>query len=110
MKRIENAFQKVAEKIIAGQVSQISNTQNVAVNEFYALWYMRARYKYIDSYETQARGVGGVRRTQHQEDSLEKEGFLFAREGGKILTRQINGLQLQFRIRAYADQMLPVVQ
>jgi hypothetical protein len=109
MKRIENAFQDVAKTIIAGQVSQISNTQNRAVTEFYALWHMRARYKYLDSYETQARGIGGPKRTQQQEDILENEGVLFARKGGKILTRQINGLRLQFRIRD-ADQRLSVAQ
>jgi|SRR5271166_2450922 len=110
MKHIENAFQELAEEIIAGRVSQISSTQKVTVNHFYALWYMRARYKYLDSQETQARGVAGTKRTQDQEDSLENEGLLFAREGGRIPTRQINGLQLQFRIRAYADQTLSVAQ
>ena len=110
MKRIEDAFQELAEDIIAGRVSQISSTQKGILNQFYALWYMRARFKYLYSHEIQARGVTGTKRTQDQEDSLEHEGLLFARERGRIPAHQMNGLQLQFRIRAYADQTLSDAQ
>jgi hypothetical protein len=110
MKRIENAFQQLAEEIIAGDVLEISATPKIVFDDFYALWYMRARYKYLDSEEVQARGVGGAKLTLQQEDNLENEGFLFSRDSGRIPARQVNGLQLQFRIRGYADQIHPVTQ
>lgn len=105
MKSIEDGFQQLADEIIADRVTEIDDTQKHAVDYFFSLWYMRTRFKYLASHEITASLIEGQKYTQEQEENLERDGFLFAREGGKVPARQINGLQMEFRIRGYAEQI-----
>lgn len=107
MKSIEDEFQQLAERIITDRVTEINDAQQQSVDYFFALWYMRTRFKYLPSHEITANGIEGHKYTKAQEESLEKDGFLFARKGGRIPARQINGLQMEFRIRGYAKQIAP---
>ena len=105
MKRIEDDFQLLAEDIIANCITEIDNDRKPVVDNFFALWYMRPRFKYLPALEFQAKGIHGEKYTQQQEEVLEGEGILFARKGGRVPTRQINGLRLQFLIRGYAEHI-----
>jgi hypothetical protein len=95
MKGIEDAFQALAAKIIDGTVSTIDAEGDSIVNRFYALWYMRARLRTLDTQEIQLNKVTGRNLTQDEEERLEKNGILFIREGGTVPVRQMNGIQIQ---------------
>src|SRR4029077_622141 len=103
MKGIEDAFQALAEKIIAGAVTVIGDHHDT-INEFFALWYLRARSKDGDHAEVQIKGVMGDALTKDQEEILEKKGMMFIRQGGIVPARQINGMQLQRYIDFYSEQ------
>jgi len=110
MKSIEDPFQDLAKNIIAGRVLTIDDQEKRIVNEFFALWYMRSRYRSLDAQEIQANGVTGTNLTQDMEEKLEKHGTMFARPGGKFLARQMNGIMLQIWTYRYAGDALPVTQ
>lgn len=112
MKGIEDAFQAIAAKIIDGTVSTINFAENIIVNHFYALWYIRARLRTLETQEIQLNEVTGPGRnlTQDEEECLEKIGILFIREGGKMPARQMNGIQIQRWIDAYTSDSLSAVK
>ena len=53
-------------------------------------------------------GFFSVALTLAEEESLEKNGCLFARAGGKIPARQLNGVQLRKRIADYARDLAAI--
>jgi hypothetical protein len=102
MKSIEDEFQALALKIIDGTVFEIRNVELNTINYFYALWYMRARYKILAVNEVQMNGVTGDNLSQDQEEVFERNYVGYIRADGKVPARQINGLQLQSRIDGFA--------
>ncbi len=105
MKRIEDEFQTVVAPLVEGEVGAISSEQKAAVDRMYALGYMRARHRDLEAQEIQLNGITGSDLTKEQEENLEKNGYAFARKGGKWPARQLNGLELQMRTNHYADQL-----
>src|SRR6185312_12075988 len=95
MKHIEDNFQNVARSIIEGQAATISPERRPAIDRMFALWFTRARYRDLDAQEIQLNGIMGDNLSKTQEENLEKNGYLFARIGGKVPARQLNGIQLQ---------------
>jgi hypothetical protein len=110
MKRIENAFQDLAAKIIDGRVSTIGDEDKRIANEFFALWYMRSRHRVLVAQEIRAIGVSGGGLSKDQEEMLEKRGILFAREDGRFPARQLRGLALRVRTYHYAHKDLSVTR
>ncbi|MCA7939475.1 DUF4238 domain-containing protein [Burkholderia cepacia] len=105
MKYIEDEFQKIVQPIISGQVNTITPGQKPAIDSMFALWFMRTRYRRLDAQEVQLFGIIGDDLTKTQEENLESNGYLFARMGGKMPARQLNGVQLQMRIGRYASDL-----
>ena len=105
MKRIEDEFQTIAAPIIEGRVDTIAPEHRSAVDRMYALWYARARYRDLEEQEIQLNGISGQALTKEQEENLEKNGYMFAREGGKWPARQFNGMQIQMFIDHYAPRL-----
>ncbi|HUB43993.1 MAG TPA: hypothetical protein VMB73_03320 [Acetobacteraceae bacterium] len=105
MKQIEDRFQAIVTPIVAKQAGEVTAEQKGAIDKMYALWYMRARYRELDEQEVQLREVDAHLLTKEQEENLEKNGYMFARGGGKMPTRQLNGLALEMRINKYALQL-----
>lgn len=105
MKHIEDEFQKIARSIVNGQAVTITPEQKPAIDRMFALWYMRARYRKLEAQEIQLRGITGDNLTKAQEENLEKNGYIFSRRGGAMPARQLNGLQLQWRIDGYARDL-----
>jgi hypothetical protein len=102
MRSIEGQFQQLASRIIEGAVTEIGDSEKNIVDRFWSLWYMRALNRTLESQEVQARGIiGGSMLTQDQEENLEKNGYMFAREGGRFLARQLNGMKVQIGIDRY---------
>jgi hypothetical protein len=71
MRRIEDAFQDLANRVVDQQGSTIGDADKRIVNEFFALWYMRSRYRTLATQEIQARGVTGEGLSRDQEELLE---------------------------------------
>jgi hypothetical protein len=105
MKRIEDRFQEIVHSIIEGTIDIVTADQKSDIDSMFALWYMRARYRSLDSQEIQLNGVEGVTRTKVEEENLEKNSYLFVRSGGQVPARQINGIQLQMRINAFVRDL-----
>jgi len=110
MKHIEDKFQRVVRPIIECHVNTITPEQRGPTNSMFALWFMRARYRQLGAQEIELFGVTGDHLTKAQEETLEKNGYLFARRGGKMPARQLNGVQLQMRINRYALDLSAVTK
>jgi hypothetical protein len=105
MKRIEDDFQKIVGPIVEGKTQTLASELKASVDRMYALWYMRSRYRELESQEIQLNGIAGDDLTKEQEENLEKNGYLFTRKSGRIPARQLNGLELQLRIDSYAREL-----
>ena len=80
MKQIEDGFQQVADAIIAGKITTIPDKERPAIDWMYALWYWRARFRELESQETQLNGVMGPDLSLEHEENLESNGYMFARK------------------------------
>ncbi len=108
MKDIEDRFQALAEALIGGH-SKISSVEHKqTVERFFALWYMRSRYRELEDQEIKLNGISGDNLTKEQEENLEANGCLFARTGGIVPARQLNGLWLQRQIDGYTQDLSSV--
>lgn len=110
MLEIENQFQEVVEKTIADQCGIIDAEQKRRVNRFFALWYMRSRYTQLKDQETQLASNIGDQMTLEQEENLEQDHYIFIRDGGRIPSRQLNGIWLQYKINQFACELDETVQ
>jgi hypothetical protein len=110
MRRIEDAFQDLADRVVDRQVSTIGEADKRIVNEFFALWYMRSRGRTLAAQEYQAKGVTGGGLSKNQEEILERRGVMFARAGGKFPSRYLNGHELSVRTYRYAQNELAVTR
>jgi hypothetical protein len=106
MLEIENDFQALADRILDNNVCKIRNENKNIINFFYALWYMRSRYRNLNEQEIQMKGVTGYDWTKDQEEIFEKSGCAFIRKGGKAPARVINGMKLKMLICDYAVNVL----
>jgi hypothetical protein len=111
MKQIEDRFQTLAEAIMAVSVAEIRDPSDVhALTMFYALWYMRARFRNPHPEDVVLNDVlPGDEHTQEQQENLEKNGYVFAR-GNAIPAHQMNGFLLQMRVGAFAHGDLRTVR
>ncbi|WP_287988825.1 hypothetical protein [Acidiphilium sp.] len=105
MKTIEDKFQCLIAPVVAGLSKTIPQEQREIVDQMYALWFMRPRYRELTQQEIQLHGGVGSTLTKDQEENLETNGYLFVREGGAMPARQLNGLQIMLRIHAYARDL-----
>jgi hypothetical protein len=99
MKQIEDRFQRLADRIVSGALTEIPEESMHDVNQFFSLWFHRSRVQPADGIETQT-NVTGEALTKDEQEILESKAAVFVREGGKIATRHITGLQIQARIMA----------
>lgn len=94
MKKIEDAFQPLADGVIEGKVLEIGGVNAVRVSDFYALWYYRARRRDPEAEEIQMKGIIGEGLSKVQEENLEMNGYAFSRKDGRISVRFINSAQM----------------
>lgn len=100
MKQIEDRFQPLADRIASGELNEIPEALAHDINQFFSLWLHRSRIQPADEIETQVNGLTGNALTKDQQEILESEGVMFVREGGRIATRDLTGLEIQARIMA----------
>jgi hypothetical protein len=98
MKQIEDEFQKVIGPIVDGEAKILVPEHKPAIDRFYALWHTRSQYRELESQEIQLNGIAGDELTKAREENLEKNCYSFARKGGKMPARQLNGLLIQMRM------------
>ena len=98
MKQIEDEFQDLAARVIAGAVTTIGAEDKGKVDRFFGLWKWRARFRNADMEAIQFNSVTGGRWTRDQEERFEKAGVLFVREGGKAPAHRLHGMRIQFAI------------
>lgn len=108
MKDIEDRFQSIAEALIDGQGTISSVEDKQAIERFFALWYMRSRHRELEDQTIKLNGINGDNLTKEQEENLEAKGYLFARTGGIVPARQLNGLWLQSQIDGYTRDLSSV--
>jgi hypothetical protein len=65
----------------------------------------RARFRELESQETQLNGISGPDLTLEQEENLESNGYMFARKHGAMPTRQLNGAVIQMRTGFYVEEL-----
>jgi Protein of unknown function (DUF4238) len=100
-KSIEDAFQKIAEKIVDGLTDAIPESDTQAITDFYALWTIRARLKRQPRQDTVLPDVlrSETNPTKDEQELLEKHGIGFFRpDRTQRLTlpaRQGNGLMVR---------------
>ena len=102
---IEDKFQNLIAPVVAGLSRTIAQDQREVVDKMYALWFMRPRYRELTQQEIHLHGGVGSKLTKEQEENLEANGYLFAREGGAMPARQLNGLQIMLRVYEYAKDL-----
>lgn len=105
MRRIEAEFQKIVDPIVDGKVGTVAPEHKPAIDRMHALWHMRSRYRALDLQEIELKGNVGSNLTKEQEENLEKNGYMFARKGGTMPARQLNGFALQLRIDHYVRDL-----
>lgn len=95
MKKIEDQFQGLASRIIDKTVTKIEGSDKHRVDQFFALWKMRAMFRSKEVADVQFNGVTGENFSKDQEEKFEKMGVLFMREGGVMSAHRVHGMQIQ---------------
>jgi hypothetical protein len=98
MKKIEDAFQLLASKVLDGALKVISAAEKETVDSFYGLWKMRATYRDKETTDIEFKQVTGANFTKDQEELFEKGGIFFLKEGGAMSAHRWHGFQLQVAI------------
>ncbi|MXP29568.1 hypothetical protein GRI58_12140 [Porphyrobacter algicida] len=94
MKDIEDAFQDLVEKLLAGLLDVFDEKQSATISDFYALWQARAERRRLPSQRVPAaEGVLGTRLDYTEDDleKLEKAGISAFRGDGTISMRHLMG-------------------
>jgi hypothetical protein len=107
MKQIEDAFQQLADRVLAGEVAQLGEEDSQTVNSFYALWYHRSRYPHAKEPFVKPRGVTPSQLTKNQQEILEKKGAFYVVPDG-MPSRFLAGMHLQLLVGHYAHQIAPL--
>lgn len=95
--RIEECYQRIADAVVAGSRT-FSDEQHYAISEMFYLWKARFQTKAQDSEDVYAKGVIGSALDLDQQEILERNGYVFMLEGGRIPRRFMNGIGLRIRM------------
>lgn len=107
MKKIEDLFQELAEKIIIGSSAKFTIEQAEAVNEYFGLWRARAEQRNIPMQRIRLAGVLGTTRELSPDDMelLEKRGIMAAAPDGSFPFREFNGHSILLAIGQFSEQL-----
>ena len=102
MKKIEDAFQKLVDRIVEEKIISFNDNENKIICDMYTLWESRIfqREKFLEK-ETlfiQLNGIQGENLTKNEEEILEKKHGLYINENTEISNRNIIGFQIQRHI------------
>ena len=93
MKEIEDKFQTLAPGLIAGTTILKALPDHSIIEDFYALWAIRARLKIIPINDQHLRGILGTSTTftKDEEELMENAGVAFIRKDGSVPGRFFAG-------------------
>ncbi|WP_264595485.1 DUF4238 domain-containing protein [Sphingobium sp. B12D2B] len=107
MKRIEDAFQKLATTILAERHFDFDEAQCDVISEFYALWQARAERRHLPMQYVEPAGTLGMRH-EHSADELEileKNGYIAARPDGSFAMRDLMGTVIYLNVDRIRDAL-----
>jgi hypothetical protein len=104
MRKIEDAFQALTSEIVADNIVAIADEHKRTIDEFYALWNIRAKVRHLEPQDFTQSGLLGDDLTLDQQEILEKNGYTFMRPTG-VPSRMLYGLRMQFEIRQTIDDL-----
>lgn len=107
MKKIEDAFQSLVEAVVDGRVTHIGMFEKPIVNDFFALWNIRAHRKAQPIADQPINGIVALERdlTKDQQELLEKHHISFIRPDLKIPGRQLAGVNIQMNLDMVRRQL-----
>lgn len=107
MRSIEDKFQELAESIIAGTTRQIDDSNKAIVNDFFALWNIRAHWKRSPMPDQTIKNAFGVRyrATKDEQEMMEKNDLGFIRPDLTIPGRMIAGALIHDNIVRVGQQL-----
>lgn len=107
MKKIEDAFQSLAEAMIDGRVTNIGFFEKPIVNDFFALWNIRAHRKSQPISDQPINGIVALERnlTKDQQELLERNHISFIRPDLKIPGRHLAGINIQMNLNTVRRQL-----
>jgi hypothetical protein len=94
MKKIEDAFQELASRIIEGKIAKIDHADQRKATEFFALWKWRAIYRDKEM-SGEKFNITGNDLTKDQEEMYEKMGVLTTRKDGTMPAHRVYSIQIQ---------------
>jgi hypothetical protein len=102
MKKIEDTFQELVDKIIQDQIRFFDDTHNKIICDMYTLWEKRAFF--IEEFLKnpvlyhQLNGIQGDNLTKNEQEILESKYCGYINENAEISNRSLAGLQIQMSI------------
>jgi len=105
-RRIEDAFQDVARRLLGGTASTVASEDEVAVNEFYALCYCRGQLKASTPPDVGQDVLGAsVPYDKNEAEILERNGYVSVRPDGTLPGRHLAGIVSFFKIRDLSSHL-----
>jgi hypothetical protein len=106
MLKIENAFQRVADKILQGQQS-LTKVEHFSITDFYLLWNLRQRARSDSPTFPPLLGWKPERLTteKDKQERFEKSGVVYWDQNGEIPNRILTGTSLQMQVWIERERM-----
>ncbi len=107
MKRIEDRFQKVANRILSSRHLDLNDQEFDAIAEFYSLWQARAEHRYLPEQDIKLEGaVSGMNvLSMNERERLEKHGAFVIPGDGTFLMRDANSIIVTFSIYKHKAEL-----
>ncbi|WP_156002747.1 DUF4238 domain-containing protein [Thioalkalivibrio sp. ALR17-21] len=107
MKAIEDEYQALADKVVAGYTSTLDETQQVVVSKMFALWNTRWHWANTPVEDQEIKGAIGVavEYSKDEQEQLEKAGVAIIRPDLTISGRHFTGTSIQRNIDLVMEQL-----
>ena len=107
MKDVEDVYQKLADRIVKGIVSKLSETDHAKISAMYALWNIRWHWSRQPADDQRLDGAIGVARelSLDAQECLEKTGIASIRPDLTISGRPFTGIRIQQNFWQVRKQM-----
>jgi hypothetical protein len=93
MANIERMFHQQIDKLLS-----FSARNHEALSQYFLLWYLRFNYHMNPSPDIFLNSISGSSQTKSTEEILEKKGYSFVRDGGRVPSRFSTSLQIKIEI------------
>lgn len=109
MAEIESQFQRLADQIVANEVTTLSQEMQKVVSDFYLLWHLRQHYAQSPIHDMQVNGISIPESlSKDEQELLEARHSLFMLSNGAMPGRQLTGIHIQRNMDMWQAQMADV--